>query len=269
MSHRPGLGKASPAWGRSPGSSGSTRPAQQTSQPTAGHIGRGEAAGHNVRLCDVPRAAPDMSPCDGTRCREGFAKPGREGPCAQPCIPTRRTNLRSRRAGGAGARRARDAGDAVRGSAAPPPHAPAESAELAAIAAAQCDPVKRSSALAIVVFGIAAGLRPGELMALPGSDVARRGRRVVVHVSGSAVRIVPLTCTYAGRAANWPATSAAGLCSGPAQPTAAIRIRDELRREPDGRSGRAPANRQPVPVQLPLRSSGRAASCPASLCVSV
>ena len=65
----------------------------------------------------------------------------------------------------------------------PPPYSPAERAELAAIAAAQRDPAKRRSALAMVVFGIGAGLRPGELMALRGSDVACRGRRVVARVS--------------------------------------------------------------------------------------
>src|SRR6266567_527603 len=68
------------------------------------------------------------------------------------------------------------------GAKAPAPYSPAERAELAAAAAAQRDPVKRSSALAMVVFGIGAGLRPGELVALRGSDVARHGRQVLVHV---------------------------------------------------------------------------------------
>jgi len=67
----------------------------------------------------------------------------------------------------------------------PPPYSPAGRAELAAIAAAQRDPAKRRSALALVVFGIGAGLRPGELASLRGSDVARRGRHVVVRVAGS------------------------------------------------------------------------------------
>ena len=50
------------------------------------------------------------------------------------------------------------------GAKAPAPYSPAERAELAAAAAAQRDPVKRSSALALVVFGIGAGLRPGEVL---------------------------------------------------------------------------------------------------------
>jgi integrase len=86
------------------------------------------------------------------------------------------------------------------GARAPAPYSPAERAELAAVAAAQRDAMKRSSALALVVFGIGAGLRPGELVALRGSDVARHGRQVTVHVSGPAARAVPATADYAGRA---------------------------------------------------------------------
>jgi integrase len=86
------------------------------------------------------------------------------------------------------------------GAEAPCPYSPAERAELAAIAAAQRDPARRASALAMVVFGIGAGLRPGELAALHGSDVSRRGCRVTVHVSGPAARAVPVTAGYAGRA---------------------------------------------------------------------
>src|SRR5215472_13694667 len=66
------------------------------------------------------------------------------------------------------------------GAGAPAPYSPAERAELAAVAAAQRDPARRASALAVVVFGIGAGLRPGELTALRGSDVSCRGRRVMV-----------------------------------------------------------------------------------------
>jgi integrase len=88
------------------------------------------------------------------------------------------------------------------GAGAPAPYSPAERAELAAMAAAQRDPARRASALAVVVFGIGAGLRPGELVALRGSDVIRHGRRVVVHVSGPAARVVPVTPAYAGRAAG-------------------------------------------------------------------
>jgi integrase len=88
------------------------------------------------------------------------------------------------------------------GAKAPPPYSPAERAELSAVAAAQRDPARRAPALAVVVFGIGAGLRPGELVALRGSDVIRHGRRVSVHVSGPAARVVPVTAPYAGRAAG-------------------------------------------------------------------
>ena len=86
------------------------------------------------------------------------------------------------------------------GAGAPAPYSPAERAELAALAAAQRDPARRASALALVVSGIGAGLRPGELVALRGSDVVRHGRRASVHVSGPAARVVPVTGGYAGRA---------------------------------------------------------------------
>lgn len=88
------------------------------------------------------------------------------------------------------------------GAKAPPPYSPAERAELAALAAAQRDPARRRSALAVVVFGIGAGLRPGELVALRGSDVIRRGCRVTVRVGGPAARVAPVTAAYAGRAAG-------------------------------------------------------------------
>ena len=94
------------------------------------------------------------------------------------------------------------------GARAPSPYSPGERAELAAIAAAQRDPARRSSALALVVFGIGAGLRPGELVALRGSDVTRHGRQVMVQVSGPAARVVPVTAGYAGRA--WELARRAG-----------------------------------------------------------
>ncbi len=93
------------------------------------------------------------------------------------------------------------------GAKAPAPYSPAERAELAAMAAAQRDPAKRASALAVVVSGIGAGLRPGELTALRGSDVIRRGGRVSVHVGGPAARVVPVTQAYAGRAAGLAAAA--------------------------------------------------------------
>jgi integrase len=90
----------------------------------------------------------------------------------------------------------------------PPPYSPADRAELAGIAAAQRDAARRSSALALVVFGIGAGLRPGELVALRGSDVTRHGRHVAVHAGGPAARVVPVTAGYAGRA--WELARRAG-----------------------------------------------------------
>ena len=53
-----------------------------------------------------------------------------------------------------------------------------------------------------MVFGIGAGLRPGELIALRGSDVSGRGRRVTVRAGGPAARVVPVTAGYAARAAG-------------------------------------------------------------------
>ena len=94
------------------------------------------------------------------------------------------------------------------GAKAPAPYSPAERAELAAVAAAQRDPARRAPALAVVVSGIGAGLRPGELAALRGSDVSRRGRRVMVRVGGPAARVVPVTPDYAGRA--WELARRAG-----------------------------------------------------------
>jgi integrase len=86
------------------------------------------------------------------------------------------------------------------GAKAPAPYSPGEQAELAAVAAAQRDPAARSSALAMVVFGTGAGLRPGELVALRGDDVFRHGRQVMVQVSGPGARVVPVASRYAGRA---------------------------------------------------------------------
>jgi integrase len=94
------------------------------------------------------------------------------------------------------------------GARAPAPYSPAERAELAAVAAAQRDPANRASALALVVFGIGAGLRPGELVALRGSDVFRHGRQVMVQVSGPSPRVVPVTSRCAGRA--WELARGAG-----------------------------------------------------------
>jgi len=94
------------------------------------------------------------------------------------------------------------------GARAPAPYSPAERAELAAVAAAQRDATRCASALALVVFGIGAGLRPGELVALRGKDVARHGRQVTVQAGGPGGRAVPVTADHAGRA--WELARCAG-----------------------------------------------------------
>jgi integrase len=88
------------------------------------------------------------------------------------------------------------------GAKAPAPYSAGERADLAAAARAQRDAAKRSSALAMVVFGVGAGLRPGELAGLRGSDVTRGGGQVVVHVTAGGGRAVPVAPAYAGRAAG-------------------------------------------------------------------
>jgi integrase len=96
------------------------------------------------------------------------------------------------------------------GARAPTPYSPAERAALAAAAAAQRDPAKRSSAVAMVVSGIGAGLRPGELVALRGDDIFRHGRQVTVQVRGPAARMVPVTSGYAVRARELARRAGAG-----------------------------------------------------------
>jgi integrase len=84
------------------------------------------------------------------------------------------------------------------GARAPAPYSPAERSELMAIARAQRYPAKRASALAMLVFGTGGGLRPGELTGVRGSDVARRGGRALVDVTGGpAPRTVPVASRYA------------------------------------------------------------------------
>jgi integrase len=87
------------------------------------------------------------------------------------------------------------------GALAPAPYSFDERAGLAALTRAQRGPVKRASALAMVVSGVGAGLRPGELAALRGSDITGAGGRVVVRIgAGPAPRVVPVAWRYAGRA---------------------------------------------------------------------
>lgn len=83
------------------------------------------------------------------------------------------------------------------GAKAPSPYSALERAELAAIARAQRGPRARASALALICCGIGAGLRPGELVALRGCDVRRRGQKVVVDVPKMPARAVPVSSRYA------------------------------------------------------------------------
>jgi integrase len=86
------------------------------------------------------------------------------------------------------------------GAKAPPPYSLDERAGLISAAGAQRGQAKRTAALAMVWFGIGAGLRPGELAALRGTDVAAAGGTVAVHVAGPAPRTVPVTGRHGPRA---------------------------------------------------------------------
>ena len=78
------------------------------------------------------------------------------------------------------------------GSPGPAPYSAAERAELYAIARAQRRSWRVHSALALLVLCLGAGLRSGELVALKGSDVDKRGGRVLVHVGPPASRVVEM-----------------------------------------------------------------------------
>ena len=101
------------------------------------------------------------------------------------------------------------------GAKAPPPYAPGERADLAAAARARRDPAKRSSALAMAVSGVGAGLRAGELAVLRGRDVTRGGGRVVVRVIAGRGRAVPVAPAYPGRAAGLARRAGDGVVFGP------------------------------------------------------
>ena len=71
----------------------------------------------------------------------------------------------------------------------------------------------------MVVSGIGAGLRPGELAALRGADAVQAGGQVIVHViCGPAPRMVPVAARYAGRALQLARRAGDGyvFCPGPA-----------------------------------------------------
>jgi integrase len=76
------------------------------------------------------------------------------------------------------------------------PYSGSERAGLISAARAQRGPAKRTAALAMVWFGIGAGLRPGELAALRGTDVAAAGGNVAARVAGPVPRTVPVNGRY-------------------------------------------------------------------------
>jgi integrase len=98
------------------------------------------------------------------------------------------------------------------GARAPAPYSYGERAGLAAIARAQRSPASRASALAMIVFGIGAGLRPGELTGLRGCEVTQAAGQVMAGVTGGpAPRTVPVTSRYAGRAVELASGAGGGF----------------------------------------------------------
>src|ERR1039457_1806594 len=106
------------------------------------------------------------------------------------------------------------------GAKAPAPYSRDERAGLISVARAQRGLVKRSSALAMVCFGIGAGLRPGELAALRGGCVVRASGNVVVRVAGPDSRTVPVTGRYGPPARAYKTFVTAFACRRAADPEA-------------------------------------------------
>lgn len=75
------------------------------------------------------------------------------------------------------------------------PYRDNERAELVSIALSQPRPIGRDSAVALLVLGIGAGLRPGELVAAKGDDVSLKRAAVSVRVADG--RVVPVTGIWA------------------------------------------------------------------------
>jgi len=97
------------------------------------------------------------------------------------------------------------------GAKAPPPYSAGERAELISAAGAQRAPAKRASALAMVCCGIGAGLRPGELAALRGTDIVRDGGTVAARVTGPVPRTVPIAGRHGPLAAELGRQAGDGL----------------------------------------------------------
>lgn len=82
------------------------------------------------------------------------------------------------------------------GSAASAPYSKVELAALRAMANGATSDWRRRSALVMLASGAGAGLHPGELVALVGSDVIHDARRVSVAVMGARPRLVPVVGHY-------------------------------------------------------------------------
>ena len=78
------------------------------------------------------------------------------------------------------------------GSLAPSPYDPRERAQLYSVASSQRRPWRRYSATMLVVLGIGAGLRTGELVAAKGRDVTTQEAGVSLRVRGARQRVVNL-----------------------------------------------------------------------------
>lgn len=76
-----------------------------------------------------------------------------------------------------------------------PPYNDKERAELHSIALSQPRAMWRDSAVTLLVLGIGAGLRPGELVAAKGDDVSLKGAAVSIRVGGR--RVVPVAGIWA------------------------------------------------------------------------
>ncbi|HWE66536.1 MAG TPA: hypothetical protein VG298_07820 [Acidimicrobiales bacterium] len=79
------------------------------------------------------------------------------------------------------------------GSLAPPPYSASERAELYSIASSQRRPWRVRSALALLAFGLGAGLCGAELVAVKGRDVTGQGDGAWVKVRGGRARTVEVS----------------------------------------------------------------------------
>jgi integrase len=140
------------------------------------------------RFCELQGLAPD--PLDAG-VAEAFVVVGLAGR-APGTKGTYRSALRRAAGGGRPA-----LATPFSGSPAKAPYSAEETAELFAVAASQRAPWRRASALALLVLGLGAGLRPGELAAATGDDVVIGQSGVAVRVGLGSGRVVPVLGAYA------------------------------------------------------------------------